>query len=216
MLKYNRIVLKFVESLVYGMRFIKDNSYDIVKLFVNQMGITIFSLVLYTAVGAIEDEALYSKISVLVSVFSTIFYLALIYTAAWDYGARDKIRIDGGKLEAIRGKGALLSLIANIPNFILASLAIITMLVYLGSGSDVAYTAFGVANLILRFINAMFLGALQGIFASLKNNADLYFLWQSVGYLIAPIITVLVTQLGYELGMREFKIFKPLSQNEKQ
>lgn len=198
------------------MRFIKDNSYDIVKLFVNQMGITIFSLVLYTAVGAIEDEVLFGKISVLVSIFATIFYLALIYTATWDYGARDKIRIDGGKLEAVKGKGALFALIANIPNFVIAALAVITMLVYLGSGSDVAYSAFAVANLILRFINAMFLGALQGIFSFLKDNTDAYFLWQSVGYFVAPFITVLVAHFGYEMGIRELRIFKPAYRNEKE
>ena len=196
------------------MKFIKENSYDIVKLFVNQIGITIFSLVLYTAVGSIEDEALFSKLTVILSVFAALFYFALIYTAAWDFGARDRIRIDGGKLEPTKAKGVILSLIANLPNFIIALLAVIFMVIYLSAGIDGAYTGFGILNLLLRFTNAMFLGILQGVFAFLKSESDLYFLWQSVGYFLAPLLTVLVTHLGYELGMREFRIFKPISAGE--
>ena len=44
------------------MKFFKENSYDIVKLFINQIGITIFSFMLYTAVAMIEDESLFLKI----------------------------------------------------------------------------------------------------------------------------------------------------------
>ena len=199
----------------FQVKFIKENSYDIVKLIVNQIGITIFSLVLQLAVLEIKDDAILTNVSVLLSVFSTAFYFALIYTATWDYGARDKIRIDGGKLVAVKGKGAIFALIANIPNFALAALAVITMLVYLCGGADGFYTAFGVINLIMRFLNAMFLGALQGIFAFAKDNSDMYFFWQSVGYFFAPFLTVLVAHFGYELGMREFRIFKPINHKEK-
>ena len=196
--------------MVLSVKFIKENSYDIVKLIVNQIGITIFSLVLYTAIGSIEDESLYSKIMVIMSIFALLFYLSLIYTATWDYGARDKIRIDGGKLVPIKAKGLLLGLIANIPNIILSATAVISMLVYMSCGSDGAYSLFGISNLILRFVNAMHIGILQGIFAFLKDNNDAYFLWQSVGYLISPAITMLVAHLGYEMGIREFRIFKPI------
>ena len=196
--------------MVLSVKFIKEHSYDIVKLIVNQIGITIFSLVLYTAIGSIEDESLYSKIMVIMSIFALLFYLSLIYTATWDYGARDKIRIDGGKLVPIKAKGLLLGLIANIPNIILSATAVISMLVYMSCGSDGAYSLFGISNLILRFVNAMHIGILQGIFAFLKDNNDAYFLWQSVGYLISPAITMLVAHLGYEMGIREFRIFKPI------
>lgn len=40
------------------MKIFKENSYDIVKLYVNQIGIMIFSMLLYTAVGSFENESL--------------------------------------------------------------------------------------------------------------------------------------------------------------
>lgn len=197
--------------MVLTVKLIKENSNDIVKLLINQVGIAIFSLVLYTAVSAIEDEALVGRITVIVSVFATLFYFALIYTAAWDFGARDKIRINSGKLERTRARGAFISLIANIPNFLLALLAVISMLLFISGGSNAANSVFSAINLLVYFTNTMFFGAIQGIFAFLKNDADIYFLCQSVGYFVAPIFTVLVTHLGYELGLREFRIFKLLT-----
>lgn len=189
------------------MKFFKDNSYDVVKLFVNQIGITIFSLVLYTAVGFINDDILFSKIRVVVSVFAVLFYSVLIYTAAWDMGAKDIIMIDSSKMARIKAKGAKLSLIANLPNFIIAFLAVLFMLVYIGAGSEGCYTAFAICNLIMRFLNAMFLGLLQGIFFFLESNENIYFLWQSVGYLIMPFVSVGVAHFGYEMGARNIRIF---------
>ena len=60
------------------MKFFKDNSYDIIKLYINQIGIAIFSLVLYTAIGFLEDAGLNLKLRVVLSVFATLFYFALI------------------------------------------------------------------------------------------------------------------------------------------
>ena len=60
------------------MKFLKENSYDIVKLFINQIGIAIFSTVLYTAVGDIEDVALRSGIRIAISAFAMLFYFALL------------------------------------------------------------------------------------------------------------------------------------------
>ena len=193
------------------MKFFKENSYDIVKLFINQMGITIFSLVLYTAIGFIDDEGLNLRVKVILSVFATIFYFTLLYTATWEFGAKDKIRIDSGKYSATKTKGLIMSLIAGIPSFVLAGACVITMLIHLVSGSEGAYSAFAIFNLLLRFISAMFLGVLQGAFSALSYDANLKFLWESVGYFVMPIITAFVCHLGYTFGRREFKIFSVFS-----
>ena len=69
------------------MKFLKENSYDIIRLIINQVGITIFAFVIYTAVGSVKIE---SRLAVIllrvgISVFSALFYYALIYTVAWDW-----------------------------------------------------------------------------------------------------------------------------------
>jgi len=112
------------------MKFFKENSYDIVRLLINQIGITIFSLVLYTALQFDLDPATTLTIKICLSVFATLFYLTLLYTAAWEFGAKDKLRIDSGKYKKQPAKGALMSFCANLPNFILAIGALVCFLVY--------------------------------------------------------------------------------------
>ena len=133
------------------MKFFKENSYDILRLYINQIGITIFSLLLYFSVASIEDKTLGLRLKIAISVFAILFYFALLYTAAWDWGAKDKIRIDAGRLECKKYKGALMSLIANIPNFILAAGCVITMAVVIKTDSEAALAANQIFNLILRF-----------------------------------------------------------------
>jgi type IV secretory pathway VirB2 component (pilin) len=197
----------------HHMKFFKENSYDIVKLFINQMGITIFSLVLYTAIGFIDDEVLNLRVKVILSVFATIFYFALLYTATWEFGAKDKIRIDSGKALSTPTKGLKMSLLANIPNFILAVFAIAFMGIYMLGGNEWFYSAFFVLNMLIRFISAMFLGLIQGIFSFLATddptNASFcpYYFWQTVGFFVGPILSVIVTHFGYKMGSLEKKLF---------
>ena len=193
--------------------FFKNNSYEIVKLFINQVGITIFSLVLYTAAASIEDEALFSKVRVILSVFAVVFFYALLYTAAWDFGAKDKVKIDSGKMIKSSYVGLKMSFIANLPNFVLGFCAILFMGLYLLSGTEGFYTAFGVFNLIVRFMSAMFLGIIQGVFSFLETSDTqsrqylIYYFWQSVAYFVAPIFTVAITHFGYAFGLENKKIF---------
>ena len=158
------------------MKFFKDNSYDIVRLLINQIGITIFSLVLFTALAAIENTETYSAVLIAASIFATGFYLVLIYTVGWECGAKDKIRVDGGRLSPMPAKGALMALIANLPNFIFTVLGIITMLIYIMGGGEGFYSAFAVFNLIFRFIEAMYLGVIQAVFSAFSYDVNLQYL----------------------------------------
>ena len=83
------------------MRFFKENSESIIRLIVNQIGITIFSFFLYTALGVMQKEGESSPLhfKVLISAFCVLFYFVLIYTVVWEIGAKDKIRIDAGRAE---------------------------------------------------------------------------------------------------------------------
>ena len=197
------------------MKFFKENSYDIVRLLINQLGITIFSLVLYTAAGFIEDEALNLKVRIILSVFATVFYFALLYTVCWDYGAKDKIRIDSGRYSATKFKGLIMSLISAVPTLLLSLICVLSMLIYITGGAEAFYTVFGIANLLLRFISSMYLGILQGVFSGLAYDMNLKFLWESVGYLVMPFIAALVCHLGYFLGRREKKILSLFSAKRK-
>lgn len=190
------------------MKFLKENSYDVVRLFINQIGIAIFSLILYTAVGMVElDQSAKLGINVSLSVFAVLFYFALLYTVAWDLGAKDKIRVDGGRMTQDKFKGAKLASLANIPNFILTFICTLTFAIYLIFDNAVSYTVSGIFNTIVRLLMSMYLGILQGIFAGLRSNTDMFYFAQAIGYLLIPIVAIAVTQFGYAMGTKEKKLF---------
>ncbi len=198
------------------MKFLKDNSYDIVKLLINQMGIAIFSLVLYTSVSTVfdKDPSLSLTVKIFISIFATLFFFALIYTAAWDMGAKDKIRVDGGKAKPSPLKGALVGLAANSLNILLAVLAVVFWANYLNTSLEGFKAAFAVVNLIMRFICSMFIGMLQGISDGMGDGAA--YLFDSYGFLVLLILTVMVTAIGYLLGLKDKKIFSFIySKNQK-
>ena len=189
------------------MKFLKENSYDILRLYINQVGITIFSLVLYFSAAMIENKEMALTLKVVISVFAMLFYFALLYTAAWDWGAKDKIRIDAGRLVCKKGKGALMSLIANLINFVLAAICIIATLVFISNGSKSAESLNQIFNLILRLTNAMYIGVLQGALVKLIENDVLYNLLQLVGFFVCPMLAVLATHTGYIFGLKNKRIF---------
>lgn len=195
------------------MRFVKENSYDILKLFINQIGIAIFSLFLYTAVGMIEDDALKFTINIFVSLFAIVFYLFLLYTVAWEWGAKDKIRYDAGRFTLKMGKGALIAFYANIINFLIAFIAVISMLFVINNENSWFGSLFDVSNLIMRFISSMNIGFLSGLFSKLEYRS----LFESIGFFVMPVIPILATHFGYVMGFREKRIFpsKKRTQNTK-
>lgn len=198
------------------MKIFKENSYDIVRLYINQLGIMIFSMLLYTAVGSFENDALSSALSIAVSVFSICFYLVLIYYVVWEIGAKDKIRIDGGRAEPCKYKGLIMGLFANIPNFVLGIFTVLFLTIYLISGNEVVFSVFFIFNLIIRIHDSMYMGLITGIVPSRlpaeSSEIDrIEFLIESILFTAIPIISALVTHLAYYLGSKDKKLFSFLS-----
>jgi hypothetical protein len=160
---------------------------------------------LNTSVTNPDDPSLSLKLQIGVSIFATLFFFALLYTMGWDWGANDIIRIDAGRQKRTPLKGALLGFFANIINFVLAGVCIISMILII-NGNEGAASVNQIFNLIMRFTNAMYLGSIKGIFSGVAD-VNLSYLYQSVGYFVAPIFAIGVTQLGYFLGTKNFKIF---------
>ena len=93
--------------------FLHNYSYSSVKMFVNQFAISIFGAMLSMASSAAENDTLAFWCSIL----AIVFYLFLIYTQAWELGAKDKISVDIGKKEYKPHRGLGISALANIPNY---------------------------------------------------------------------------------------------------
>lgn len=187
------------------LNFLKENSYTIFKMFVNQVGMTIFGLTLSMATAQNNTLLLLS------SIFSMLFYLVLLYTMTWDIGYEEKIRIEGKRLKFIPLKGVYMSLFANIPNFILAVLILVG---YYGGGiTNVggkllgptwALNMVGTCKAIIVFIEGMYNGIVSIVF----HNAP----WANLLITLPAIITC---GLAYVAGVKGFRIFpaNPKKQN---
>ena len=196
------------------MKIFKENSYDIVRLYVNQLGIMIFSMLLYTAVGSFENQALSSALSIFVSIFSICFYLVLIYYVMWELGAKDKIRIDGGRAEPCKYKGLAMGAFANVPNFVIAILTITFLLISMATGNEVVNSIFFVFNLIMRFHASMYMGLItaivpNGLSAGSVDYIELVI--ETVLFIVIPVLSVAITHLAYRIGSNEKKLFSFLS-----
>ena len=196
------------------MKIFKENSYDIVRLYVNQLGIMIFSMLLYTAVGSFENARLSTALSIFVSIFSVCFYLVLIYYVMWEIGAKDKIRIDGGRAEPCKCKGLVMGLFANVPNLVLSIFTLLFLSIFLISGSNVISSIFLVFNLITRFHASMYLGIISAVVPTGLSAGKIDYiemLVETVLFVVIPMISVAVTHLAYHLGSKEKKLFSFLT-----
>lgn len=189
------------------MRFLKENTESIVKLFINQIGIAIFSMFMILAAYAIGNKSgNAAAISIFISIFSMIFYYVLIYNVAWEIGAKDKIRIDGGRLEKKTSKGILLGIYANIPNIIVIGTAILLFVIYMLGGGEWLKSCFAVLNFVFRFFVSMYLGLIQGITSGIANE-NVSYLVQSILFLVFSLISSVVIHISYILGLRDFRFF---------
>lgn len=180
--------------------FIKNNFDNMIKLSVNQIAMTIFGLLLSAAVFK------HKTLLLVTGILSILFYMYLLYTSAWDIGARDKIKIDGGRMKKDRMKGFYLALYANFLNIILALFMIVCY--YLGEHLLIewAANAFVIANNIFWLINGMFVSVL-----SFANTYPL-----KLFLILASVIPALVTcTIAYLAGTNNFRVFGFLGLSER-
>ena len=194
------------------MKFIKENSYDIVKFFIYQIGIAVFSLTLAIPLAAAVDEKNDSIVQLCVSILAVAFYFMLVYTVSWEHGATDRIRIDAGKVSLDKYKGAKIAFIACVPNVILSVIAIFASLLYIEGNAW--NTVLGLVLAILGLIESMYLGAIQFAVSGIANPSTTYYLAMSIGFFVMPVIVAVFAHLGYVFGDKNIRIFGFAAKNK--
>lgn len=176
--------------------FLRDNSYHIFKMFVNQLGMTMFGLALSMATAQ-NDTFFFAS-----SIFAVIFYLVLLYTMTWDIGYGEKIRIDAKRLDYKPLKGLVISFCANIVNIVLGILITVG---YYGasaysvseagirfpSAPDSMVNVFGTAKTIATI--------LEGMYAGIINR---FFLNSPWIYIVIAIPAMLTCTVAYIMGVK--------------
>jgi hypothetical protein len=178
--------------------FFKENSYNMVKLFLNQIALTVFGTML--ALSTVKNPTLL----LVTSIFSVLFYLYLVYSCGWEIGAKDKIRIDGGRIAPAPAKGFLIALIANVPNLLLAILMGIGAIISTSTGAKWAGDMSVVCNAIARLIEGMYLGIIKILEDRVFADAHIIDVWW--WFIVITFPAIITGGISYLLGSKNFRI----------
>ena len=104
--------------------FWNENKKIIGKMILNQFGATFLGIMVVTAASAAQSQRAW--LMLFASCFASLFYLFLIYNVIWERGGQDRIKIDGGRAHRRPLTGLWIGIAANIPNFILAVIVLVS------------------------------------------------------------------------------------------
>ena len=182
--------------------FFSKHSYDFVRMLLVQSMIGgFFGFALAIAVQGINFQngkgssaAATTEVLLLVtSVCAILFYLFLIYVQIWEIGGKDQMSHEVRGTKPNIYKGLLIALCANVPNFLLAGLITLGLMI----DNEICGSIGFVADLITKFIHGMYLGIIQHEFAggfALMNQWWVYFL--------LPVPAMLTSFAAYNIGRK--------------
>ncbi len=171
--------------------FFSRHSYDMVKMFLNQFAIAVFGFSLTIVFLKAENPTMRN----VVGVCSVLFYLFLLYTMTWDVGYRDKVSTEAGIRRRNAHKGALISLCANLPNFVFALFIMLASLFSVELLSSIG----GLCSSLALFLEGMY----TGLLVNHVGGAPLNSYW--VVYFLLPIPAILTCWVAYYFGLRDIK-----------
>ena len=177
------------------MKYFKENYYYVIKMLLNQFGAAFLGLMLSLATSRGQGEP--NWILVLAgSSLAILLYMYLQYTVMWDLGARDIIRVEAHRAAYRPFTGLLMSMAANIPNFLIA------VGVCIGSffGSETGFAQMewaGSIGVVCRAIGAFWEGMYNGFVMKFAPHNP--FVW-----LIMLIPPLFAGGIGYLAGMKGF------------
>ena len=174
------------------LHFLKERSYDIVKMLLYQIAIALFGISLAIATGGI------ATLQLATSILSILFYLILIYIMMWELGAKDAGSIKRSEAGATRLTGLYMALVASIPNFLLATFITLGTLL-----ADVPF--FGNLGAGSATVALLVEGMYTGLLAIDVGGAPLNSMWFMWFLIILPLIAT--ATVAYYAGTKEFKIF---------
>lgn len=171
--------------------FLKEHSYDAVKMFLNQFATAIFGVSLSMATTAAHNPVL-RNIS---SIFAVLFYLFLLYSMAWELGYKDMIPIKKERKPYRPFTGFYISIIANIQNFILA------LIIMLGSLTKISF--FNQIGPGVTVFTNFYEGMYCGLLLNKINNVALSSFWWI--YFLLPLPAIFFSSVAYVFGTKDIK-----------
>lgn len=178
---------------------LKGNGHFIGRIEITQFGSAFMGVTLTLTTAGINDW-----LFLLASLFTSVFFFSLLYTAFWDKGAKDALQIQGGRAPYQPLKGLWLSLVANIPSIILGILilvgaafaeeTVVEEIVFLNWASNLH----SITVIIFRVWNCMYWGILN------------IFKYLDVAHILMLIPSIVISALGYYAGVKNFHLMEYL------
>lgn len=169
---------------------LKRKSYELVKMYVNQIVISIFGFAL-----ALATKTNQPKLTMATSIASIVFYVFIMYNMMWELGYKDKKGIERSDKGSTSLCGLYMGLVASIPNFILAILYLLGTL----------FEAFGsigaVAKVIALLTEGMYTGLLTLKISGIPLNS------MPLMYFLTPLPLIATSAIAYFAGTKGFKLF---------
>ncbi len=191
------------------MGFWKKHSYQIVRLFIIQVGIAIFGFVLSLAVMTAIRERDDRVALLMVSIFSVLFYLFLLYSVSWEIGGKDRLKLDAVHAEFKGSTGFLLATLAEIPNFLFDLLMLIGGILVRAGVTVGGSRTFGVGYAPETFLDSMYVGIIRSLLEATGLSQDAspsYYLVAALFFLASTLPAILVIGFGYFMGVNEKRI----------
>ena len=193
--------------------FLRENSYSIVKIIIYQIVLTIFGLCVTMAVGSATDS---KAVLAGVSIFAILFYLFLIGTAMYELGAKDKIRVDAGRMRRDSILGLKIGFCAGVLNLLFAALMLIGYLFGFAGlmAADWGKGLFGVAYTLGWLLESMYTGLFAVItsYVPPESSEPLHYGVVVLLYLLATVPPMLASFGGYLVGLNDNRV-RPSSGN---
>lgn len=169
------------------------------KLILNQFGAAMLGIMLSSA--AMQSRIL----NFVTSLLAIFFYLFLQYTAIWETGAKDRIRVDGGRAAENKWRGLHAAVLANSPNILFAVLVVVLTTVGVLTQWSWAGEGAVVFTFIARLWQGMYNGVINFVIPQGLNEAQTIL---STLIYVAIILPSLITNaIGYRMGYMNRRIF---------
>lgn len=182
-------------------KYIKENIDSISKLFINHVGMMIFGLAVLISTKLMNDVVFY-----MMGVLAVLMYFTLLYTAMWERGAKDKIKIDGGRKKPDLFHGLWAYLLGNILVVITSLLGLIFAF-FVTEEVSFANNTLAVFRFISHYYNAMYLPITEIEIASPVVKSLIY---------VATILPgAIVSCVSYILGVKGCRCIFPESKKTK-
>ena len=196
-------------------RFISENFKVIKKLLIYQFGAAFFGILVNSSAGRLP------WLNWLTGILAILFYVYLLYSAVWEEGARDRIRVDGGRMTRDDFKGLKIALVANIPNIIIGVVMAASTIVNVLASAQWAGNVAAIANAVGVLWEGMYVGIITAIFPQFDYVANTAIVLSSTQIILRSVTFILIVlpalsscHVAYKLGYNGVAIIKTSAKND--